>query len=128
MYDGYTPFYVGGLAREKQEKAAALIEGAEDQVDEVNRQYAVIGNWNGRCCILDEGPPARRMSFADFKRWLANQFVKVPERISSGGMYAVSVPLAKFWLNHPRRRQYASVTLKPNDQGGTTAHYTEETI
>jgi len=44
------------------------------------------------------------MKFADFGNLHMNKLVEVGNK---------KVPLGKWWLNHPRRKQYAGLTFEP---------------
>lgn len=96
------------------------IERARDQaVDpslrELNDRYAVILDIGGKCRILCEGfdPVLKRrtisyQSFQDFTNAHSNRSVNW----SANGK-PHSMPLGKWWSNHPHRRQYQNVVFAP---------------
>lgn len=85
---------------------------------ELNNKYACIMNMAGKFRIATEvivpGPNQDRtaltyMAPADFKSAYANRFVEIPDK-DNGTKY---VPMADWWLKHPKRRQYETLAFAP---------------
>lgn len=84
---------------------------------ELNERHAVLSDIGGKCRIISEVADGfvagrTRLSFqsaADFKLRYCNQFVEY--QTASGGV--VSKALGDWWLFHPNRRQYDTITFAP---------------
>ena len=87
----------------------------EPKLQELNDRHAVIGNWSGKCRIIEEvedhalgRTKISKQTFQDFSARYMNQYVKVGEQPK-----VQLVPLGKWWLGHPKRRQYDTVVFAP---------------
>ena len=85
----------------------------------LNERYAVVGNWGGKCRVLTEveeviGDSRRSrihlLSFEDFRNYHCNKFVETGTNKTGDTIYA---PVGKWWLGHPMRREYGTVTFAP---------------
>ncbi len=99
------------------------IERARDQaVDpalrELNDRHAVIGDIGGKCRVLCESNDEERkrrtisyQSFADFR----NRYDNLSVTWTTGGQTpkAQSMPMGKWWVAQPARRQYDTVVFAP---------------
>lgn len=107
-----------------QQYAIRQIEKAKDNavnpvLRELNDEYAVITNVGGKCRILAEteelvGAHRRSrvhyMSFEDFRNAYMNRLVIAGTDKDDN---PIRMPAGKWWLQHPRRRQYGTVTFAP---------------
>ena len=83
----------------------------------LNEQYAVIGNIGGKCRIVEEvmdyalnRTRLTRQSFDDFR----NRFMHIQVEVARTPQgLPVTKPLGKFWLDHPKRRQFDTVVFAP---------------
>jgi hypothetical protein len=81
-------------------------DDADKDITEVNRSYAlVLAGGKAVVMKLEGGTKFRLLAIDAFKQWLANRSVYVNEK---------SVPLAKYWLTHPQRRQYEGIEFAPD--------------
>lgn len=95
----------------------------QGDLEALNDRYCVVSD-QGRTRVLyfeegddfeDEGHSrkiARFMSFDDFKNLHLNRKVTVPT--AEGGKK--KVPMGKWWLEHPERRQYSGLTFLPGGE------------
>jgi hypothetical protein len=102
--------------------AKKQIKSAKEAADSenlylLNSQFAVIGNLGGRCVVIeevfDEVMDRNRLvkqSFTDFRNRFMNQF----ETMMNSKNKPISVPLGKWWLENPKRRQYDRLVFVPN--------------
>lgn len=103
----------------KQIKSAR--EAAESQwLYKLNDNFAVIRNIGGQCRIVEEvwDPGLQRSSlvkstFNDFKNFFMNETETVTTTNSKGNPVIREVPVGKFWLEHPDRRQYDRLVFEP---------------
>ena len=90
---------------------------AEPAIEELNRSYALI-LVGDKAAVLKEGASPeerhefRLLSIGAFNQWLANRIAMVNGK---------PAPLARYWLNHSRRRQYEGLVFAPGRE--ITAHY-----
>lgn len=106
--------------KNSEEAAKRTIERAREyaidpQLAEMNEKHAVIGDLGGRCRIVGEvydhamkRARLSRQSFEDFANRYCHQKVIVP-----GPKGDVQVPLGKWWVHHPNRRQYDTMVFAP---------------
>lgn len=83
-------------------------------VAEINKTYAlvVIGD---KTMILREGE--KSISFLQvsaFRQWFSNRHVQI------GGQ---DMPMAKYWLKHPQRRQFEGIVFAPGDQPARPGYF-----
>jgi hypothetical protein len=82
---------------------------------EINRKYAVIRSYGGKCVVVTEArsaldPKKKVFDFQTrdaFEQWMSNQFI--PSLKKKAGNEAVG----PWWWRHPKRRQYDGVIFKP---------------
>jgi hypothetical protein len=98
----------------KSAKEAAVSEWLQ----RLNADYAVIQNYGGKCLVIREVWDAAmkrysltKQSFTDFRNAYCNQFEAVPGANGNPKM----VPVGKWWLEHPRRRQYERLVFAPGE-------------
>ena len=97
--------------------ARAREEAVHPMLRELNDRHAVIGNWGNQCRVIEEvedGPLGRtkltRQSFDDFRNRYMNKYIDM----GTVNGQPQQVPAGKWWLNHPKRRQYSFVTFSPS--------------
>lgn len=76
---------------------------------EMNERYFVIGNEGRICHVSPEGTLVRQDASA-FKLWLENRFVEIGHDKNGNPKRE---KMAKWWLEHPRRRQYEMAVFRP---------------
>jgi hypothetical protein len=109
---------VAGTAADDDEETEASRAAVEAKVNELNQQYFVV-RMGGKTLIgefvTEDGQHdvLSLQSTEAFNTWMANRKVKVRDRAGNVRMK----PLARVWLEHRRRRQYAGVDLVPGDRG-----------
>jgi Family of unknown function (DUF5906) len=110
-----------------QPSSAAIVAGIEPEIIEMNYKHAVISNLGGKCVVMEWVPSAISkgdkelgyQSFASFRERYGNKYIDVP----SGPRSSTSRPLAKYWLEHPQRRQYEGLDLIPNGPAVSQDNY-----
>jgi hypothetical protein len=97
-------------------KQHGFAEKPPDEIEELNRRYFVV-KIGGKSLIGELVTPAgeaRQMisllSVEAFNTWHANRKILVRDQEGNARLK----PLAKAWLEHPKRRQYEGVELDPN--------------
>lgn len=98
--------------------ARAKEYGVDPILEEFNRRFAVIENWNGRCRVVEEvadevfdgKPRLTKQSFEDFRNRFMNRLVQVG--VTDKGK-PVTKPAGKWWLENPARKQYHTVVFAP---------------
>jgi hypothetical protein len=100
--------------------ALKQIKSAKEAVESewlrfLNERFAVIGNLGGKCRVIEEvyDDAMRRTrliksTFEDFR----NRFMNQTESVQVGSKVRL-VPVGKWWLEHPRRRQYDRLVFVP---------------
>ncbi len=103
-------------------------------LQELNDQFTVLENEGGKCRVLEfvEMPTGVRgktrsvvtiQSFEDFRNRYLNRTVVVGQDKEGND---VKMPLGKWWLQHPARRQFHSLTFRPREGeevgNGATRH------
>lgn len=93
--------------------ASQTIEAEGDLLSRLNDEWAFVEDWGGKVMMLQERvdlatgrPEILRKTTEDFCKILENQ-----PRIPVGKK---SKLLSKWWLEHPQRRSYHGVELRPN--------------
>lgn len=86
----------------------------------LNGKHAVISDMGGRCRIIQEvyDPAMKRariskQSFEDFRNRYMNQIIDLGSDASGK---PIRVQAGKWWLSHPKRRQYESIVFAPNQE------------
>lgn len=84
----------------------------------LNERFAVIGNIGGKCRVVeevyDESLKRTRLiksTFEDFR----NRYMNQNEAVQQGNKVRM-VPVGKWWLEHPRRRQYDRLVFVPGQE------------
>ena len=102
--------------------AVRQIERAKEEVIDpelrkMNEKHAVIQNWGGKCRIATFGQDRTdgrtiitMQTFQDIRDAYSNRFVN--EQLATGKL--ISVPVGKWWLAHPLRRQYREIVFDPS--------------
>ena len=88
---------------------------------ELNERHAVIENYGGRCRVLEEVPDHKCngrpivtfQHFDDFRNRYRHR--KVATGYNSKGQL-MQVKLGDWWLDHPARKQFHSVTFSPGKE------------
>jgi len=100
-------------------------EAIQPELRELNERHAVILNVNGKTRVLSEIPDPEMgrpqvtfQTFEDVRNSYMNRSVDVVTTDSKGNTIPKSIPLGHWWLQHPNRRQYTTVTFSP---GGDVA-------
>lgn len=97
-------------------------EAIDPWLRKLNEKHAVIGNMGGKCRIIqevvDQGHPDERtiltkQSFEDFRN--RYRHIKVIVGHNDKGE-AVEKPAGAFWIDHPMRRQYETITFAPGKE------------
>jgi len=106
----------------KERWALRMIERAKEKAKdprllELNERHAIVENFGGHCRVLEEQYDLvlRRsaltfQSFLDFQNRYMNRYVDFGTDKRGN---PVEMPLGKWWLGHPARRQYRSITFSP---------------
>lgn len=93
-------------------------EECEDKnLREMNDRHAVVRNYGGKCRVLEEQRDDRLerslltvQSFGDIEGSYCNVEVTIGNKDNGT---PITMPLGKWWLKHPHRRQYDRVTFVP---------------
>lgn len=87
------------------------------ELRELNARHAVIGNYGGKCRVIEEvidantgRPRLTHQNFECFTHRYMNRKVYVGDDEKSRPIH---VPLGKWWLGHSSRRQYDRVVFSP---------------
>jgi len=95
---------------------------AKEHVDDpnlriMNERHAIIGNIGGKCRVIEEVEDdimnRSRLtisSFEDLRNRYSHMMVEVGQDKEGK---AVRIPLGKYWLSHPRRRQFDYMRFMP---------------
>jgi hypothetical protein len=75
----------------------------------VNEEYAVVLAGGKACVLKEHGTTFELMSVGSFNNWLANKMY----RYQNAEGKTVSIPLAKYWIAHPLRRQFQRIVFAP---------------
>jgi hypothetical protein len=93
----------------------------EPKLQELNERHAVIGNIGGKCRVVEEvlDPVLKRsrltrQSFDDFRNRYMNDYVQVGVDDKSG--MPKMKPVGAWWLGHPQRRQFNTITFAPGQE------------
>lgn len=105
----------------KQIKSAH--EAAESQwLHKLNEKFAVIRNIGGQCRIIEEvwdhglqRSILVKSTFSDFKNFFMNETETVTLTNAKGNQVVRQIPVGRFWLEHPRRRQYDRLVFEPGE-------------
>lgn len=101
--------------------AVKQIASAKEQVEDpwlrkLNSQFAVVENVGGKCRVVEEvediGLGRTRLTkigFEDFRNRLMHQQIEVGQGKNGPQLK----PVGKWWLEHPKRRQYKSIVFVP---------------
>ncbi|MES0020216.1 primase-helicase family protein [Mesorhizobium sp. M0036] len=89
---------------------------------DLNERHAVIMDWGGKCRIATFGKEAHSnrttismQTFQDIRDGYLNK--RVP--VGTTGAMSKEVPLGKWWLEHPMRRQYREIVFDPLDKAAS---------
>ena len=92
-------------------------EAVDPQFRELNTKHAVIEDMGGKCRVLSEkydiALKRTKITFQDFSNF-ANRYMnrQIQRGTDAEGM-PLFVPLGKFWLKHPNRRQFDDIIFAP---------------
>lgn len=110
LVDSYAP---GAIAKSDTDKT----------IKELNDDFYVVENFGGKCviCWEDIDPITNSIylghqSFHDFENRYMHLKIKVGEKKVNGELMAVYKTKAKYWLDHPARRQYKEVVYAPGEE------------
>ena len=103
----------------RRQIARARDIAADPKLAEMNDRHAVIRNLGGKCMVAEEtedifGKVISYQTFTDIQNRYCNQFCE--SRTLTGKI--VQLPLGKWWLSHPHRREYQSVVFAPGQETG----------
>ena len=86
-------------------------EAFDPDLARINRKHAVVADLGGKCRVMSEGydevlerPMLSYQTFEDFANRYANQVISVDDK---------QVPIGRWWVNHPGRREYERVVFSP---------------
>ena len=107
--------------RPEQYAARQIQRAQEEAVDpwlrKLNDKHAVIADVGGKCRVITEVPDEilgrprlSRQSFDDFRN--RYRHIKVDVGTNEKGM-PIQKPAGSWWLDHPKRRQYETITFAP---------------
>jgi Family of unknown function (DUF5906) len=89
----------------------AVVDGAgppdgtiNTEVVKLNQSYALVIVGDKTAVMKNVGDDISFLTVSAFEQWHANRHVVRHDK---------TVPLAKFWLTHPQRRQYEGITFSP---------------
>lgn len=101
----------------KRQIERAKEEAVNPWLRKLNEKHAVIGNLGGKCRVIEEvfDPAMRRsrlikQAFDDFRNRYMNAHVVVG--LTKDGK-EIFRPVGKWWLEHPKRKQYESLVFSP---------------
>lgn len=80
-------------------------------IEEFNRTYAVVPMGGKTVVIREQDNEFEQMSFNSFKEWNCN----LPK--------IQGMPVATYWLTHPRRRSYNKIIFNPSTQAENDNNY-----
>lgn len=110
------------LSRREVEKIARSVSRYDPKVDppeleELNAKYAAIGDYGGKFRVLEEffDVELGRQTFnvrsvGDWSHWFDNRVITLGEDEKGK---PITMPLAKWWLQHSGRRQYDRIMFLP---------------
>jgi hypothetical protein len=92
----------------------------EDSTDpdlrELNDQFAIIGNWGGKCRVIEEQYDdvigrwrLTKQSFDDFR----NRHMNKRKLVGHGKSGDIWIDVGEWWLKHPRRREFDKIVFAP---------------
>lgn len=92
------------------------------ELAEMNVKHAVIGNWGGKCRVMQEvWDPSMgrnrltRQSFEDVRNRYCNVNVQIGTDKDGNPIFK---KMGDWWLKHPMRRTFESIVFVPNGDGG----------
>jgi hypothetical protein len=94
-------------------------DATSSKLDELNQKYCVVME-GGKVRVLTFSQQHGRemvnyLTFSDFRNLYMNKLIKVG--VDENGN-PIMMPLGKYWLQHPQRRQYDGVTFDPGKLAG----------
>ncbi|APO49863.1 RepB family DNA primase [Bradyrhizobium diazoefficiens] len=113
-------------ASSAEKYAIRQIERAHDEVIDpwlrkLNEEYAVVKNIGGKCRVIEEvmdpvlnRSRLTRISFDDFRNSYMNK--KVQAGVARDGTTPRMVPVGRWWLEHPDRREFKTIVFAPNKE------------
>jgi len=97
----------------------AHLYATDPVIMELNDQFCVISTYGGKCVILEISDSSARggahfslQSLQSFKDRFMNRFVEVPNDGKGGPK---KIPLGRYWLEHPKRRQCEGLVFDPSE-------------
>jgi hypothetical protein len=104
----------------RRQIARAKQHAIDPQLLEMNERHAVIRNWGGKCCVIEEvmddsmdRSRLTRISFGDFRNGYCHRQVEVGKTNDGEPKYR---PLGDWWIKNPQRRQYSKLTFAPGKE------------
>ena len=101
----------------RRQISRAKQHAVDPQLLEMNERHAVIRNWGGKCVVVEEimdnamsRTRLTRTSFADLRNGYCHRQVEVGQTSEGDPKFK---PLGEWWLKHPQRRQYSTLTFAP---------------
>lgn len=101
----------------RRQIARAKQHAIDPQLLEMNERHAVIRNWGGKCVVVEEimdnamsRTRLTRTSFTDLRNGYCHRQVEVGKTNEGESKFK---PLGDWWLKHPQRRQYSTLTFAP---------------
>lgn len=108
----------GGADRYARRQIKRAKEWCEDpNLTMMNDKHAIIGNIGGKCRIIeeieDEVLNRSRITLSSFED-LRNRYSNVQIQVGKSDKgIPIMMPLGKYWLQHPLRRQYETMKFMP---------------
>jgi Mesyanzhinovviridae DNA primase len=99
---------------ERQIERAWAAAAVGHDVAEINASHALVIIGDKAMIMKESQKGITLLQPGAFKQWFANRYVEVGRR---------SVPLAKYWLEHPQRRQYEGIVFAPGERPAPPQHY-----
>ena len=104
-----------------QQIGRAKIKLHDPVLADLNEQHMVIKSFGGKCVVVSEVYDhvlnryhIERQSFGDFRNAYLNQKVEIGTNKDGTPKYE---KMGKWWLEHPKRREFDRVVFKPDGEG-----------
>jgi hypothetical protein len=89
-------------------------QSANARVAKLNETFAMVIVGDKTAIMKNVGRDISFLAVTAFEQWHANRYVRYNDK---------KVPLGKFWLTHPQRRQYEGITFSPGRATPPPGHF-----
>ena len=89
-------------------KPRPALKTADPRVGKLNKTYLVLVGDKAAVMKTPADGGIKFLTLSAFEQWLGNKFVQYETKDGAKRM-----PLAKYWLHHPQRRQYEGIVFAP---------------